>query len=233
MASAIRAAVVERGAPVTTPALVYHAISEVTRRLAALGIGKTRKNEQQHYIFRGIDDVYNALAPILPDAHLVILPRMLSRSSVERTSRSGTLQFFVVVEAEFDFVSTEDASVHVIRTYGEAQDTADKATNKAMSAAFKYACLQAFCIPTEGDNDADATTPEPSVATATPAEPKGYAEWALDFEAVADEGLTALRKAFKDAAMAHPEWTAHLQVHDQARYERIKAKARAVREPSA
>lgn len=40
-------------------------------------------------------------------------------------------------------------------------DTADKSTNKAMSAAYKYLCLQLFCIPTEGDNDADATTLEP------------------------------------------------------------------------
>jgi hypothetical protein len=45
-------------------------------------------------------------------------------------------------------------------------DSADKATNKAMSAAYKYACLQTFCIPTEGDNDADATTHQ--VAPATP-----------------------------------------------------------------
>lgn len=37
-------------------------------------------------------------------------------------------------------------------------DSADKATNKAMSAAYKYAAMQAFCIPTEGDNDADAHT---------------------------------------------------------------------------
>ena len=39
-------------------------------------------------------------------------------------------------------------------------DSADKATNKAMSAAYKYAAFQAFAIPTQGDNDADATTHE-------------------------------------------------------------------------
>jgi len=37
-----------------------------------------------------------------------------------------------------------------------------------MSAALKYAYIQTFCIPTEGDNDADATTP----TVATPAEIK-------------------------------------------------------------
>lgn len=49
-------------------------------------------------------------------------------------------------------------------------DSGDKATNKAMSAAFKYACMQAFCIPTEGDNDADSKTHEvlPSKQRETP-----------------------------------------------------------------
>jgi hypothetical protein len=65
------------------------------------------------------------------------------------------------VEAEFDFVAASDGSKHTVKTYGEAMDSGDKATNKAMSAAYKYAAFQAFCIPTEGDNDADATTPEP------------------------------------------------------------------------
>ena len=41
-------------------------------------------------------------------------------------------------------------------------DSGDKASNKAMSAAFKYACFQTFCIPTEEMRDPDAETPPPS-----------------------------------------------------------------------
>jgi hypothetical protein len=66
----------------------------------------------------------------------------------------------VTVEAEFDFVCAEDGSKHTVKTFGEAMDSGDKATNKAMSAAYKYAAFQAFAIPTEGDNDADAQTHE-------------------------------------------------------------------------
>jgi hypothetical protein len=58
-----------------------------------------------------------------------------------------------------------------VQTYGEAMDSADKATNKAMSAAYKYAAFLAFCIPTEGDNDADATTPEPAARPQTMTRP--------------------------------------------------------------
>lgn len=137
---------------------VYQMIAAVSADLCKEGISKDRKNQQQGYNFRGIDDVYNALAPIMSKHGLVVLPRCLSRESIERQNRSGGTLFYVVVECEFDFVSSHDKSHHTIKTYGEAMDSADKATNKAMSAAYKYACMQAFCIPTEGDNDADSTT---------------------------------------------------------------------------
>jgi hypothetical protein len=139
---------------------VYQAINKVQADIAKEGIGKDRKNEQQGYKFRGIDDVYNALAPMLARHGLCILPRVTSREVVERTNAKGTALFYVTVGAEFDFVCAEDGSKHTVVTYGEAMDSGDKATNKAMSAAYKYACMQAFSIPTEGDNDADATTHE-------------------------------------------------------------------------
>lgn len=91
---------------------------------------------------------------------LCILPRFLSRLCDERESQAGKALFYVTVEGEFDFVSSTDGSKHTVKTYGEAMDSGDKATNKAMSAAYKYACMQAFSIPTEGDNDADAQTHE-------------------------------------------------------------------------
>jgi len=122
------------------------------------GIAKDSQNVQQGYNFRGIDAVYNALSPILALHKLCILPRMLKREVVERESSNNRALFYVVVEAEFDFVAAEDASMHTVKTFGEAMDSGDKATNKAMSAAYKYAAMQAFAIPTQGDNDADATT---------------------------------------------------------------------------
>lgn len=139
---------------------VFLAINKVQSALAKAGISKDRKNQQQGYSFRGIDDVYNALSPLLADNGLCILPRMLSRQCEERTNKNGTALFYVTVEAEFDFVCAEDGSKHTVKTFGEAMDSGDKATNKAMSAAYKYAAFQSFAIPTEGDNDADNHTHE-------------------------------------------------------------------------
>jgi hypothetical protein len=137
---------------------VYQAISNVMSDLAKNGIGKDRKNQQQGYAFRGIDDVYNSLSSIMSNHGLVVLPRVNGRECVERQTKNGGTLFYVTVDVEYDFVCAEDGSKHTVRTFGEAMDSADKATNKAMSAAYKYAAIQAFCIPTEGDNDADATT---------------------------------------------------------------------------
>jgi hypothetical protein len=146
---------------VTEPNMnVYNLIAKVSADLCQHGISKDRKNAQQSYNFRGIDDVYNALAPIISKHGLVILPRVMRREVSERMGKSGSSLFYVVVEAEFDFVSSHDGTKHTVKTFGEAMDSGDKATNKAMSAAYKYAAFQAFCIPTEGDNDADATTHE-------------------------------------------------------------------------
>ena len=137
---------------------VYEAIASVTASLAKEGISKDRKNESQGYKFRGIDDVYNALAPFLAGAKLCILPNVQERVVVERVNAKGTILLYVTVKVDFAFVSAEDGSDHHVVTYGEAMDSGDKATNKAMSAAYKYAAMQAFCIPTEGDNDADSST---------------------------------------------------------------------------
>jgi hypothetical protein len=152
---------------------VYQAIAGVMGELAKSGIQKNNKNTQQGYKFRGIDDVYNALAPLLAHYKLLILPRVLSRTVSERETKSGGVLFYVVLDVEFDLVAGTDGSKHTIRVVGEAMDSGDKATNKAMSAAYKYACMEAFCIPTEGDNDADATTHEVTGRGVTVVDPRG------------------------------------------------------------
>lgn len=144
---------------------VYSKIAAVQGALSKVGIAKNRRNQQgSGYNFRGIDDVYSALSPLLAEHGLVIIPRLTERVVVERQTKAGGALFNVTVKADFDFVSSDDGSIHTASTYGEAMDSADKATNKAMSAAYKYAAFMTFAIPTEGDNDADATTHDVAAA---------------------------------------------------------------------
>ena len=128
---------------------VYAAINAVQADLAKAGIAKNSTNTQgTGYKFRGIDAVYNVLSSIMAKNGLCIIPRMLSRISEERVSKAGGALFYITVEAEFDLVSAEDGSKHTARTFGEAMDSGDKGTNKAMSAAYKYMAFQTFAIQT-------------------------------------------------------------------------------------
>lgn len=206
-------------APAAAPQ-VYAAIARVMGEIGKAGITKDRKNEQQGYKFRGIDDVYNALSPYLAAAGLCILPRVLRREVTERATQRGGVLFYVVLDVEFDFVCASDGSKHTVAVVGEAMDSGDKATNKAMSAAYKYACMEVFCIPTEGDNDADAKTHE---VAATPV-PEDV--WTALTDAAAG-GEVELRRAWKEQvspAVRKSITEAHTQ-----KWEQIKAAAAAVK----
>lgn len=183
-----------------TPA-VYQAICCVQAELAHAGIAKDRKNQQQGYSFRGIDDVYNSLSPLLAKHQLCILPRVLSFEVSERETQKGGVLFYTRIRCDFDFVSAKDGSKHTVTTLGEAMDSGDKSGNKAQSAAYKYACLQTFAIPTEGDNDADAHTHE--VAPRQNAAPAAKPPPAVP---MADRAAAAMKKL--DAALDAQDYEA-------------------------
>lgn len=141
---------------IKTP-MIYEAISNVMGEIDA--VTKDRKNEQQGYKFRGIDDVMNAVHGPLAKHKVFYLPKVLSREVVERQTRSGGTLFYTILTMEYTFYTTDGSSVTAL-VVGEAMDSADKSTNKAMSAALKYALLQIFCIPTQDQSDADSQTPD-------------------------------------------------------------------------
>ncbi len=191
---------------------VYSAIAAVAAQMAKDGISKSRTNAQQGFKFRGIDETLNALAPVLSEHGLVVLPRMLSRELTERQSRNGGVLFSVVVDAEFDFVAVEDGSKHTVKTYGEAMDSGDKATNKAMSIAYKYAAFLAFCIPVEGMGaDADTVVHDLAPTEVKPVavpEPIGYQDWLTDMQALAATvpDLQVFRDSYKSSPKKHRDY---------------------------
>jgi hypothetical protein len=161
---------------------VYAAISAVTADLARSGIAKSQINSAEQYAYRGIDDVMGRLAPLLAKHRLCILPRVMERTAMERRGVNDALLLSVTLRVAFDIISARDGSAHTIEAYGEALDGGDKATSQAMSAAFKYAVLQAFCIPIQGSEDADATTHR-LVAPDRQVDPvQGWEQWSLDIQ---------------------------------------------------
>lgn len=123
-------------------------------------ISKDNYNTLQKFKFRGIDDVMNAMHPILSKNNIFVTPEVESFEREERTSKNGGLIIYTIATIKFTFYA-EDGSNIVVKVVGEAMDSGDKGMNKAMSIAYKYALFQVFCIPTEDDPDKDSYTLAP------------------------------------------------------------------------
>ena len=140
---------------------IFETINAVMADIGA--VGKTSKNQQQGFMFRGIDAVMNAINPALTKNKLFIVPEILEQSREERTSikkdsygneKTSTL-IYSICKIKYTFYAEDGSNISAV-VIGEGMDSGDKATNKAMSIAFKYACFQVFCIPTEEMVDPDA-----------------------------------------------------------------------------
>lgn len=126
-------------------------------------IGKERRNSQQGFMFRGVDQLMNTMKPLLSKHGVFVVPEVLSTQREERATKSGGNLIYTVHTVRFHFYAS-DGSVVTATVVGEGMDSADKSSNKAMAVAFKYACFQVFCIPTEemAKDDPDYGSPAAS-----------------------------------------------------------------------
>lgn len=136
---------------------IYEAISRCMEEIGA--VGKDAVNKQQGFKYRGIDAVMNAINPALVKNHVFIVPEVLEQQRQERTTNKGAVLIYSICRIKYTFYAEDGSSIEAI-TVGEGMDSGDKATNKAMAIAFKYACFQVFCIPTEEMKDPDAEVHE-------------------------------------------------------------------------
>ena len=136
---------------------IYEAITATMAKVGA--IGKTSKNTTQGFMFRGIDAVMNALQPAMLENHIFVVPEVLEQTREERINAKGTTLLYSILKIKYTFYAEDGTSVSAV-VIGEGMDTGDKASNKAMSIGFKYACFQVFCIPTEEMKDPDIESHE-------------------------------------------------------------------------
>ena len=161
--------------------MIYKSVIDVMKKINA--IGKDRKNETQHFQYRGIDDVMNELHGALSECGVFVVPEVLEENRSTGKSKSGGELYYTRLKIRFTFYAADGSSVNAV-VIGEAMDSGDKASNKALSIGLKYAMLQVFCIPTEDDKDPDAVSPQPQPESMKPEpkkpEPKKAAKF--DFE---------------------------------------------------
>lgn len=157
------------GAPIYRPApsgvaddvpRVFAAISAVMRDV--MPVAKDKENQQQRYKFRGVDDAMSAMAGPMRAHGLFILPSIAEH----RTERRGENDRMTHVNITMRYhVYGPAGDCLTAEVPGEASDYADKATNKAQSAALKYLLFTLFMIPVDGRSidDGDRDHPvEPS-----------------------------------------------------------------------
>lgn len=132
---------------------IYGLIGQAMREIGA--VGKDKKNPQQGFMYRGIDAVYNALSPVMAKLGLFLVPEILEQNREERQTKSGSNLIYSILKIRYTVYAPDGSHVSAV-VVGEAMDNGDKSCNKAMSAAFKYAAFQLFCIPTEEMIDPDA-----------------------------------------------------------------------------
>lgn len=132
--------------------LIYKALSDIQGRIGA--IGKNKKSPGVTYAYRGVDDVMNELHPILAEVGVTIVPDVVEQHRENRTTLKGNPIIYSIMKVKFHFFAVDGSEV-VATVIGEGMDTSDKASNKAMAVAYKYACFQVFCIPTEEMAKAD------------------------------------------------------------------------------
>lgn len=132
---------------------IYKAIAKCMEEIGA--VGKNDVNKSQGFKYRGIDAVMNAINPALINNRVFIVPEVLEQTREERKSIKGGTLIYSICKVKYTFYAEDGSNITAV-TIGEGMDSGDKATNKAMAIAFKYACFQVFCIPTEEMRDPDS-----------------------------------------------------------------------------
>lgn len=132
------------------------------------GVRKADRNEQQRFMFRGIDAVMNAVGPALRTHGVVVVPLAEEMTSETYETSKGTQMRNVTIRIRWRFYGPAGDFIEAV-SIGEAADSGDKAVSKAHSVAYRTVLLQALCIPTD-EPDPDASSHERAV-TQQPADP--------------------------------------------------------------
>jgi ERF superfamily protein len=160
---------------VTKPTIV-EALTAVKAEVGA--VGKGERNSQQGFMFRGIDAVLNAVSPALVRYGVVVTPvGCASEFGTVEVGAKRTPMGHCKVLVTYRFHGPGGDHLDVV-VPGEAMDSGDKATAKAMSVAYRIALLQALSLPTD-DPDPDSHSYERSAPQQ--ATPTDWA-WASEFE---------------------------------------------------
>lgn len=135
-------------------------------------IGKDQKNTHQGFKFRGVDQFVNKIHPLLLKHQVLMLPQVINRQDKLIESKDGKKSQSISLIMAYNFIDIEDGSSYAVTMPSEGLDSGDKATNKAISGALKYALINTFMVPTEDMEEQDVTSPNINEDKLVKREPK-------------------------------------------------------------
>jgi hypothetical protein len=139
---------------------IHAAIMAVMAEIGA--IEKTKRNEQQNFMFRGIGDAMAACQPLFVKHGLYLRPLTVrvddTKENLDRDGKPrGTHSRQIIV---YRATCAADGSYVDSEVTGEAIDFADKCSGKVASISFKTLIFQMFCIPDHNpESDSDGQSP--------------------------------------------------------------------------
>lgn len=149
---------------------VQVAFARVMSDVQSIGKKDQRADSGGRYDFRGVDRVVNAVGPALRRHGVLMLPsRLLAVEYVEARTSGGKAIQECRVQVEWTVMGPKgDVLPTTIQSAGQATDTQDKATAKAISVAQRTVFLSALHIPTQdpdidrGHERGDRPAPKPA-----------------------------------------------------------------------
>lgn len=145
---------------------IVEALSAVMRDVSH--VKKSDRNRKQGFDFRGVDATVNAVGPALRQHGVVVVPVLRSVEYADVRYSEDKPATACRVQVIYTFHGPEGDALDCA-VAGEAWDSGDKATPKAMSVAYRTALLQALCLPTDSpdpDHDSYERADEPPVPDA-------------------------------------------------------------------
>lgn len=132
--------------------LVTQAISNIVTEMP--GLAKTLRQKNQDYMYRGVEQISEALKPLLAKHGVVIVPNVRScEMSPALDAKPGW--YDTVLQIDWSIYGPDGDYISAT-TVGVGRDNSDKGSNKAHSQAYKYLVVTLFSIA-DDTQDTDVT----------------------------------------------------------------------------
>lgn len=170
--------------PIATKRTVVEVMLAAMRSVQS--IGKSDFNDFHKFNFRGIDTVLDHVGPAFREHGVLTFPELQSLAAETVKSSKDKPMRLTTVTVKYTFVGPAGDRESAI-VPGEAWDSEDKGSSKAMSVAYRTALIQVLSIPTKERDPHAGPIVSTKLARLREEAKRLMAEKGWEFQELADE----------------------------------------------